>query len=263
MSDATMKDLYRQLAADMSARTYRCNNRQQVFGELAHFVTKRGKHYDSSAVRLFLVGRCTNGWPSLYKKGPNAIDAFAERAYREYLDRGYAPYFAYSADAGYTGGNNYRLTGSAFWRVARNIWRGLSQRDDDEWLDFIAWSNLFKAAPDPDPAKGEGANPTQGMIDAQFKSCLEILKQELADLLPTHVIFVTGWDGWFEDRKNSFAAAFPQLKRTNEHKYIEGEGTVAAKGRAVPALVLKRPEYRNESEYVQEVLAFFNERGRR
>lgn len=252
MDAQKMQENYRALALAMTGRTFRCNKRQLDFAQLGHFVAKRGEYYAKSTVRLLVIGRCTYGWPSLHQNGPDPVEAFARRAAEEYLRPGYEGYFSYSSQSGYTG-VDYLFNRSPFWQAIHSIWQGLSHTEAEEWLDYIAWSNLYKVAPNRE-LPGDSGSPTQLMRDCQFSACLAILQQELLDLQPTHILFITGWEGWFAP----FAAAFRAIHRPSQpFKFIEGAGSVPLEGRNIPALVVKSPQGKKKSAFVAEVVQYF------
>jgi hypothetical protein len=80
---------------------------------------------------------------------------------------------------------------SPFWSTVR--W--LASSDDQEWEEGwsrgIAWSNLFKLAPQ------EGGNPDPCLRAVQFAHCRQLLEMEIQELRPSQVVVLTGMD-WFQ-----------------------------------------------------------------
>ena len=84
---------------------------------------------------------------------------------------------------------------SSFWNVVRTVsyrsfpeeyWK---EHPDEEWNDYIAYSNLYLIQDSDD-----GKNPEGVRRSIQFQFCDEILNQEIKLLSPKYVIFLTGWD---------------------------------------------------------------------
>ena len=58
----------------------------------------------------------------------------------------------------------------------------------DNWFDYIAWTNLYKASP------VGGGNPFPYLKQIEHEACDTILKKEIELLSPKYVVFITGWN---------------------------------------------------------------------
>ncbi|MGN1249852.1 MAG: uracil-DNA glycosylase family protein [Candidatus Spyradocola sp.] len=224
---------------------YRHKGKRVGFCELSHFWGMKGQYYDDQSVKLLLVGRAPNGWMQL---DTSSCDAFA----RDAVDRTCSDHFSWiHCDQGRLhnapdeNGHFYALSGSPFWRTSQRIWEALSGNPDFQnseqlrWLDCIAWTNLYKLAPK------DGGNPTETMKKKQLSACREILRAEIAYFKPTHILFVTGYRGWFEPFQDLFDADFSPVPQNVEAAAVTKNGLKIA--------VTCRPERRRESAYIEAV----------
>lgn len=147
--------------------------------EHVKFCIQWGKQFPHSAHEgLIFVGRANNGWMCFNSSAEDIFNPNNENR-------------AFSRDDQMIWVENnidYSST-SAFWRVIRKTSRHFFPNNE---LMHIAWSNLYKIAPD-------GGNPNQTLCNAQFNGCVKILKKELEIFSPRHVVFLTGidWAKWF------------------------------------------------------------------
>ena len=74
---------------------------------------------------------------------------------------------------------------SAFWRVVKSVSQQITN-DKEGWYKHIVWSNLYKLSPTG------GGNPGNPLREAQYKTCLDILKVELEVFKPKFVVFLNG-----------------------------------------------------------------------
>lgn len=100
------------------------------------------------------------------------------------------------------------------------------------------WSNLYKVSP---YAKG---NPNDTLKDNINAVCVKILKEEIAEYDPTHIVFVTDYSSWFDNFEKDLEI---------EYKEFNGLRTVIKAGRikGIPFVVTKRPEFLGVSRSVQ------------
>ena len=220
-----------------------CNNNDKI----GLFGTHRGAEYNNSDQRLLIIGRAVNGWgiDEHYLKDMSCIKNDGDKLFFE--------------------GNNtrYLLSKSSFWRTNHEIWKKLQNNVEilkiDRWVDHIAWSNLYKCAP-----KSSG-NPSNKLCSIQADICRQYLLNEIELLKPTHILFVTGWEGWFSSDKEiyDFSRLFPNVV---EYKgsYVCGIGTYSLKGTDIPIIVSNRPDSRKkgskESDYIDEVISHFSQK---
>ena len=264
-----MKDLYLKLFRDCSANLYRISGKMWSFREFGHFVAMAGKEYHKESVKLMVVGRATNGWYRLEADDENTFGTAVEK---ELAGQGFSWVVGSDAENGLMNGEgDYTLSSSAFWRTTKNIWRKLSGKESDRWVDHIAWSNLYKVAPrnDTEETRYDYANPSQTLCRKQLDACHKILQREVEEYKPTHLLFITGWDwlyDWASDFGRNDSAVFEGMRKQppiGKHTYengifVEGAFNYRVKDHEVKVVVACRPERRPEQEFVDQVIGAFN-----
>ena len=221
----------------------------------------KGKKYDNQSVRLLFVGRAVNGWGKL---NTSSADDFAAEAAEQIQGSNFGwiicDHGALRNDY-LDNGDYYWLSNSPFWRTNKRIWMNLTDNHDfkdcehDRWVDYIAWTNLFKIAP---PITG---NPTSAMVKHQLTACKKILRAEIESFKPTHILFVTGYEWWFESFKDIFDIEFSNIKKNvyrgpdKNSFFAEATGTTPE---GIRIVVSCRPEFRDESLYVEDVTKSFD-----
>lgn len=253
----SLKNSYKKLYLHTNTKEgYRLNGETVYLKDLSHFVGRKGENYDSSAVKLLLVGRAVNGWTRF---SVDSAEDFAKDAVMQFKDEPIE--WVYDEMRGCLGnGNGYFLNKSSFWRTSKEIWKKISDNAaytdsaSDKWTDYIAWTNLYKVAP------RDGGNPTMTMRNNQLEACREILAAEVRALNPTHILFVTGYEGWFDEFKDIFHAEFVSLLNNqyheNEKNSIYAEAT-AITGDGIKIVVARRPESHNEADYIKDICEKF------
>lgn len=253
----SIKELYIKMAQAMGLRLYRWNNRKIPFVELGHFVSIKGLRFQNAETRLLIVGRATNGWGSLldgsdFEYSP---EIFGELAYQSYQsESGFS--WVKDENGVLTDGSNYRLSKSPFWRVIHNIWNQLSEYEEERWIENIAWTNLYKVAPNPmENELDTNANPTKTMMKAQFPFCKKILEKEISDYNPTHILFITG-EWWACNEERDFLKDFISIKKRVDNHYVVSLGETIATH--IPVVIANRPEYKDEQMYVKQIMELFS-----
>ena len=248
-----MTCLYKELFEGAN-HEYRYKKSTVRLKDLAHFVSMRGELYDASDVRLFVVGRATNGGSPL---PCGSAQEFAEAANDKFNSSGFQ--WIANPEEGFRSLHNasgtYYLSKSPFWKVAHGIWCKLYKSDKDDFIKRIAWSNLYKIAPK------DGGNPTTGMCKKQFKACYDILKEEIRTYRPTHILIISGYKHWYEWEDYDFSKLFicnQYLGSNNENKtiFVEGTAKFNLDGELIPVVITCRPEGRKEDPFVEEALSF-------
>lgn len=253
----SLKSAYKKLYLHTNTKEgYQLNGKTVFLKDLSHFAGCKGEKYDSSAVKLLLVGRAVNGWSQF---SIDSAEDFAKDAIMQFEDE--ALEWVYDEMKGCLGnGNGYFLNKSPFWRTSKEIWKKISNNANyidsasDKWTDYIAWSNLYKVAPH------DTGNPTTTMRNNQLEACREILAAEVRTLTPTHILFVTGYEGWFDEFEDIFHTEFVSLLNNQYHKdeknsiYVE---TMAITEDSINIVVACRPEFRNENDYIKDVCEKF------
>lgn len=222
----------------------------------SQFAATKGEKYDQNEVKLLLVGRAPNGWNLLDENHPTP-EKMAEWADdRLYRSAECGSWVEKRGNALYAKGQSYRL--GTFWNYAEEIWLrlqppGYTEDTSSVWLENIAWSNLYKLSP-------ESGNPSDESKELQKQICCEMLKEEVRAFKPTHILMMTGWDGWAEN----FADCFKNrddigrniCRGENQNKvYVEATGKIEG----VNTVVLCRPEFRKKASYVEAAVKAFRE----
>jgi hypothetical protein len=145
----------------------------------------------------------------------------------------------------------YNTRRSAFWRVIRAVVGRLdiANVDDDQnpWPSHLVWSNLYKIAP------VEGGNPDGNLQQAQFKGCVKLLQWELKNYQPRRLLFLTGraWADPF------LREAWQDRALPEGQSFVEATGHVKCGPHAATCVVAKHPQGKNETDWVNEVVAAF------
>ena len=145
------------------------------------------------------------------------------------------------------------------------MWEGISGKSEKDWIKYIAWSNIYKVAPDEVSGSKDTGNPTNAMCKKQIEVCRKILKKEIDIYNPTHILFITGFDGWFNDVKGVYGVSeiFTNISKTGNRNKCRGEFKneiyveETASYNNAKVVIACRPERRNEDKYVEEVLKAF------
>ena len=263
-----MKALYEKLYREYEEKqknngSSRSNRNPISIKELSNFVSMKGTQFDTSDVRLFVVGRAANGWKSLeceteQQFGDEADQEFSKVGF-QWIE-GIEDNFQSLHNKPKAGEKPYYLSSSPFWRVVSNIWCGLSNSNNrGEFFNHIAWSNLYKISPE------KGGNPTDKMCGWQFKACYKILEAEIKAYRPTHILMITDYKRWFAPQNDySFEGLFDDPKPLgsnyeNKDIFVEGTAKFELGGRMIPVVITCRPEGRNEGKFVKEVLDFLRD----
>lgn len=237
---------------------YRYNKAIHDFSELSHFTGMRGKYYTNQPVRFLLVGRAVNGWMSMNTSNSTT---FADNA-SNLFESDHFDWIVWDDTAkrlrndASNPDEYYWLNRSPFWRMGEQVWKSIASVPaiensvEENWTDYIAWTNLYKIAP-----KDQG-NPTQTMCNKQLKACQAILRAEISLLQPTHILFLTGYKGWFEDFAEIFDAEFSEVTenkyRGNEKNNVFVE-TYAITKEGIKIIVACRPDQRDESAMLMDI----------
>ena len=246
-----MKQIYKNMYKNLVSESFVIKGQEVHFSELSHFVGRKGKNFNSNLeVRLLVAGRAVNGWESFSCIDEDAFSEEAEIMYNTPLvldsdERG--PYFE--------GNNgNYYLSHSSFWRVTKKVLEQLTNESYLRFTDYLAWTNLYKIAPK------DSGNPTASLCKKQSSFCFDILKKEINDFAPTHILLITGWNGWIENSKPEydFSHLFTEKGKDNPVEYVECTTTFRLdNGREIPVVVICRPERKNEKDISDNVIKAF------
>lgn len=232
-----------------------CLNSGTFFND-AHFVAIRGEKYNlDSKIRFMLIGRAPNGWMQINTKTKEIFGIEANLQYQDVKRWNWIKEIngkLYSVND--ENGKKYSLNRSAFWSYSREVFKCLSNQveGDKVWQKNIVWSNLYKVAP------LDGGNPCSKSQKVQLNASKEILKKELNEFNPTHILIMSGFE-FFKPFSELFDEVKDNGKRNKSSKKDFVEGT--AKYKKAKVVIACRPEGRirdGENGYVAEVLKAFD-----
>ena len=217
----------------------------------------RGAKYKGE---LMVVGRAINGWGYdndeiswKTKKGKPTDKTIENIIDYSFEEKGVCPMKWITDHWGWDTEENlktpdkdqYNMKKKAFWRVIKEILSELkitkSEEEKKNWSSCLVWSNLYKVA------SPEGGNPSTRLGDAQREGCRSVLKEEISFFKPKRILFLTGHD-WFEDFKDN---SFEGKERTES--LVEWVGNYGK----TEVVVAKHPQGKDETEYVKQVIKYF------
>lgn len=223
---------------------------RESFDRFAHFAGMKGRQYDKQdRLRLMLVGRSTNGWPSISE----GLDpkSFGKRMEDIFLDRNHTSFnwihTVPSKPGVFTNGEEYSLGRSDFWNYTGELWRQLNERlskpvidlskYDYRWFEFIAWTNLYKVTE-------QGKTPGLRMTRLQLPECMEILKEEMDTWKPNLILIETD-ESWF----SGFSPLFSSIEIVRNPVV-----KVLARYKKTPVMVTIRPERQSKEKFICSIL---------
>ena len=210
------------------------------------FLALRGTLYEGE---LMVVGRAVNEWHYPVRladlKETGAITWYANAILRASTETDTCP-MAWIAKSWGDREAKYDPRRSAFWRVIRELASNVPQAgaSAEAWPSTLVWSNLYKVAP------ANGGNPGTRLQKLQFGGCVELLRMELINYQPRHVVFLTGldWAGPFIEAIGT--EAFEQVGRA----HVQAAGRFPGRFGGSRFVVAKHPRGKNEAQWLQEVL---------
>lgn len=139
------------------------------------------------------------------------------------------------------------------WNYSKDIWCTLSGSNPattwkNRWFENIVWSNLYKIAP------SIGGNPDEKLKRLQFESSAKLLNQEISYFQPTHILFLTGYKEWFEPFNTK---CFDNKITVEKRGVVEAAGVKRTNTYTSRIVVAERPERRNKSKYISDVVSVF------
>lgn len=227
------------------------NPERESYRQLTYFLCTVGKKYFAEPEKRFLlVGRTINGWESdTYE---NLVEYIEDTPWKWLLDN-----------------NGKTHNRASFWRTAKNISSEIMKTENYDYLDHIAWSNLFKMS------YKNGGNPLATDIKLQLDIAIELLAYEINTLRPRYILFCTD-DYWTKeflsfsksDTVNDVKDVFSLLPNAVwsgwSNQNAGGDSAVLAVGALtwndgfVTKLVIsRRPERKPEAPYIGAVIKSF------
>ena len=172
---------------------------------------KEKEKYLEPAVRLMVFGRSPNGWTELSEKDAKSFSRAASSALTSYDGFSWLTNEGRGVDT-YIDKNKkecrYNINKSAFFRTIRRITNELKPISNYQprWFENIVWSNLYTVSP-KDSGNAEGK-----LQDIQLEISKKIIVEQIKFYKPTHILFITDWDYWFE----RFSDIFPEVEKTGD-----------------------------------------------
>lgn len=241
-----MTDLYRQLYGILNAEH---SSIKMPADGVSVLYPMAGARFEGQSIKLMLIGRAANGWDEGYN-GKISEEAFVRRAVDALNSREGFSWIHGNSEKNQKG---YNIRRSAFWRTARGVFARLNALTEAQlpcdWYEGVVWHNLYCVVPQT------SGNPSAALAHAQLELCRQLLIKQIAFYQPTHLLFVTGWDGWF----SKFADCFPDVGRAGADGFVAGSGTDGHR----LAVVTARPECKPERDYVETVSGAFFELARK
>ena len=228
---------------------------RESFDGFAQFAGMKGRQYDKQdRLCLMLVGRSTNGWPSVSEWLDSRL--FGKRMEDIFLDRNHTSFDWIHTDPSrpgvFTNGEEYSLSRSDFWNYTGELWRQLNERlnkpvidlskYDYRWFEFITWTNLYKVS---EQGKTHGLRMTR----LQLPECMEILKEEIDTWKPNLILIKTD-ESWF----SGFSPLFSSIKIV--HNPVV---RVVARYNKAPVMVTIRPERQSKEKFIGSILEVLDE----
>ncbi len=204
--------------------------------------------------KFMVVGRAVNGWIH------NKLDADVlfgngeERIFNR-------PDQIEWVQTSYDNSEGYRTSRSSFWRVVKTIAIKSHGRTHKDWYSNVAWSNLFKVAPNR-----IGGNPNKKLRDIQRKYCIAIFLKELETLNPDVIIMFTGgWEGYFLKHilglGKEKSLPDPIHKVTWAGKYLSKLYVITCFGKKRKFIVSEHPMGKKEDSHIEAILKLIDMRG--
>ena len=210
--------------------------------------------YMETAVRLMLIGRSVNGWTTLteetsIKFAQNAVNTMTQPGFSWLRNDGQGV-DTYTRPDGTEA--RYNINKSSFFRCTKRILNAMKPITtiQDRWFEHMVWSNLYTVAP-PDTGNAEGK-----LQDVQLEISKRLLIQQIKHYAPTHMLFMTDWEYWFE----RFADIFPNVKKVGNSvtDSVVGYGTYGNTKIVVSVRPDRtRPNRPNEEKFAADVVRFF------
>ena len=185
-----------------------------------------GSEYDKQSKKILFIGKNARGSPA---------DDYAENQ----NDRGFLEEFRYARD-------NLWDKRWAYWRYTKEICKVLF---GPVGMEAVAFTNMVKC---------NGSDTVDTTTDSMKEHCireLKVIKWEMEELKPTHVVCYTGesYDAWLID-------LFDRLECTGKTRVIVGkkempfaEFDAVLQGRATKVLRIGHQERKKKAAYISAV----------
>ncbi len=191
------------------------------------FITHKGLKLPKK--HIMFVGRETNGIGSSLKERTNLPS--------KYLAADTASDLEWLVDR-----SSYYYSRSPFWQVVGKTAAAIHRADyADSIFNFISWSNLYHIA-----KCKKGARINGWMKKAQRKTCSDLFIEEVKQLLPSAIVFLTdeNWlDPFFDENSDWEKLGYIQnYSKITEPFFVGSFEFNLGKGIVIPAIVVPHPQ---------------------
>ena len=232
-------------------------SRTTPFDNLDFANVKENEKYLEPAVKLMVVGRSVNGWTNLSESSAKnfsmaaTLELMSDKGFSWLRNDGQGKDTYIREDDGME--CRYNINKSAFFRAIRNILRELKpvSRYQDRWFENIVWNNLYPIAPT------SSGNAEGKLQNVQLEICKKLLVQQIDFYKPTHILFITDWDYWFE----RFSDIFPNVTKTGNTQTDNVVGYGKHQNSKVVVSIRPdrtKPNKPNEELFAQDIVAYFD-----
>lgn len=191
--------------------------------------------FNGRNLRVMYIGRAMNGWETKWNEG--TTKELVDQVFSNKMDMKTISEGIVKDD---DGNQIYNYNQSQFWQLCHQLMNLFGI--EEHWSDCVAWSNLYKVSP------MKSGNPDNELIKETINHCADILRLEISNLKPTHIIFVT--DSWWYEPKGIDENAFKNVvgvevsdQDNKEESIVIGKGISKNFQNFEPKVVIvKRPE---------------------
>lgn len=242
VSTHNTKDEYVQLLEHMKT--------QDLSGNFFGFRCLVGSDFGTSKSRLLICGRAVDGWRFGFKADElknGSVDTTINKIFQiptPDLESGSHMNWIVRNYENWKNGDKskYNYKKSRFWNYSISLLKLMdgTKYNDNEWSKNIAWTNIYKIS----PQKG---NPDEMLRSMQIPFCEEILKKEIDELKPKHILFITG--DWGKKIISSLGIT-PDFKSFHKDTIVQFSGKLESGPKVV---IANRPEHKKKAIWVNEV----------
>jgi hypothetical protein len=207
----------------------------------AVFYTQWGKDFPTEPHKgIMFYGRATNGWGDinnalekecLFKEGGELSNFNSKRQIKWIEDNDNPSY-----------NTNRSQMLSTIKKVSSYFYK-------DNWFNYVAWSNLYKVAPD------DQGNPNGQLCNLELQECKDIFRKEIELFSPKFVILLTG-DSWYKDFLPE-----PEQKPIKEIDWGNYTLSVYQSGKTY-YLATEHPQGKPYSQLIEKLIEFIKARER-
>ncbi len=214
--------------------------------------------------KLLFIGRAVNGWkPETYFKNTTKFSEEEKNAIVDKIIKASKPksdnkrievepldwiikQWNKASKDYYNSTQPYTVSRSAFWGIVKGVSEEILESNKDEWIKFIAWSNLYKFAYRKD-------NPGIKLMNSTIDTCKKMLYEEIKLLKPDVIVFLTD-DNWYKPFEEVLDRNRTAVWKTYKSENIIKYGNLESNDKMISVIVTRRPEYRERSNFIKEIV---------